>query len=456
MTITEKALGEEHPHYITFLVNLAYLYASIGNYTAAGLLLKQSLITRKKVLGEEHPDYASSLNNLAELYRSTGNYAAAEPLYKQALAIRKKVFGEKHASYAESLNNLAYLYHSIGRYAAAEHLYIQASTIFKEEEEYPKYAQSLNNLAFLYEGMGNYPRAAHYSIAGTHLAFNHIEKNFNNLSEDEKLKWWESLKGNFQVASSLLFTNPNLSITFLQQICNQQLQLKGFVLNDGAKVLQEARKKSNPLLRQLLNNWETNRATLAKQYSLPISKRMPQLDSLEKQTNEQEKQINSQSVVFRMSQANKQIGFSEVRQQLKQDEAAVEFIRFHYCHKRWTDSVLYSAFIILPDDTIPHFVTLCEEKRLAGLLDSKDNSSEQFVKQLYRGVTLSNSQHSKKGDSLFKLIWKPLMPWLKGVRKINIAPAGLLNRVAFSALPIDHVTYLIDKYQLRQYSSVTV
>lgn len=35
-----------------------------------------------------------------------------------------------------------------------------------------------------------------------------------------------------------------------------------------------------------------------------------------------------------------------------------------------------------------------------------------------------------------------------------MAPAGLLNRVAFNALPVDSNTYLIDKYQLRQYSSV--
>jgi CHAT domain-containing protein len=46
------------------------------------------------------------------------------------------------------------------------------------------------------------------------------------------------------------------------------------------------------------------------------------------------------------------------------------------------------------------------------------------------------------------------MPWLKGIKKISIAPAGLLNRISFNALSVDSSHYLIDTYQLRQYSSV--
>jgi tetratricopeptide (TPR) repeat protein len=63
-------------------------------------LYKEALAIRKKVLGENHPDYATSLNDLAVLYYTMGNYTAAEPLYKEALAIHKKVSGENHPDYA--------------------------------------------------------------------------------------------------------------------------------------------------------------------------------------------------------------------------------------------------------------------------------------------------------------------------------------------------------------------
>jgi CHAT domain-containing protein len=93
---------------------------------------------------------------------------------------------------------------------------------------------------------------------------------------------------------------------------------------------------------------------------------------------------------------------------------------------------------------------------LASLLDSKNSSTEQFVTQLYRGIGIKSNKQtdSKKADSLYALIWKPLLPLLKGINKINIAPAGLLNRIAFNALRVDSNTYLIDRYQLRQYNSV--
>ena len=45
-------------------------------------------------LGENHPDFAQSLNNLAALYKSQANYTAAEPLYRQALEIRRVALGE--------------------------------------------------------------------------------------------------------------------------------------------------------------------------------------------------------------------------------------------------------------------------------------------------------------------------------------------------------------------------
>ncbi len=54
---------------------------------------------------------------------------------------------------------------------------------------------------------------------------------------------------------------------------------------------------------------------------------------------------------------------------------------------------------------------------------------------------------------LYKLIWEPLEPFLKGVKKISYSPAGKLYSVAFHALPVDSTTILMDKYQLQQYTS---
>ena len=421
-------------------------------------MFKEALRINKMVLGEEHPDYITSLNNLAYAYSYLGKYDDAESLYKEALNIGEKIFGEEHPYYASSLHNLAFIYKIKGNYSAAEPLFLTSLTIIKKVlgEEHPEYTADLNNLAGLYEGMGDYKKAFIYCTESADLAFRHMEKNFTALSEDEKLKWWQSVEGYFQLEPSILFKNSGSPGGMLSQAFDQQLNLKSYILNDKAKVLQWARKNSDPQMQQLLNEWQNNKAILAKQYSLPVDARISQLDSLDKITNEEEKQINQQSAAFRTNQQNLQIDSRQVQQKLKPGEAAIEFIRFYYYHKDWTDSVLYAAFVILPGDSTPHFVPLCEEKQLSGLLDSKSNSSAQYVKQLYRGIGIKGriQTDGKKGDTLYTLIWKPLLPWLNGIKKVSIAPAGLLNRVAFNALPVDSNTYLIDKYQLRQFSSI--
>lgn len=458
LAIRKKINGEEHPDYALVLDNLASLYNVMNNYPAAEPLYQQVIAIRKKILGENHPDYATSLNNLGALYLGSGRYDEAEKLYKQVLEIYKKTVGELHADYAMALHNLGELYRRTGKYKAAEFLLKQSITIKKKSlgERHQENATTLLSLAILYAETGNYTAAEELLDNSNSIALQHVQNNFTNLSETEKMQWWEDEASRYEMAPSLLVSNPSSSSSYLNNTFTRQMQLKGFVLKDGQKILEQVQQQGSPQLKLLLSEWQANKATLAKQYSLPLNKQITTLDSLEKQTSELEKQINQQSSVFRVNQQGNQIDFEKIQKSLKADEAAIEFIRFSYFNKTWTDSILYAAFIVLPGAITPHFVLLCEEKQLSSLLDTKNNSSASFVKKLYRGLEIRDRSQAdgKKADSLYSVVWKPLQTWLKGVKKINIAPAGLLNRIAFNALSIDSNRYLIDEYRLRQYSSV--
>ncbi|MBK9465213.1 MAG: CHAT domain-containing protein [Chitinophagaceae bacterium] len=500
LAIRKKVFGEAHPDYAQTLSNLGTLYSKMGKYSEAEALFKEALAIRKKNTGEENPDYALVLDNLASLYNEINDFRAAEPLYNTVIAIRKKVLGENHPDYASSINNLAALYHKESKYGEAEKMYNQVIEVYNKTtgEETTGYATTLNNLGELYRSMGNYKTSESFflralaikkkllgpSHPGTAITYaslsalyaamgkyalaeefiensnnvdiQFLQNNFSNLSESEKMLWWQDEAFGFEMAPSLLYNNPSASASFIKKTFTRQVQLKGFILKDGTKILEQVRQQGSAKLKELLNEWQTNKTTLARQYSLAPAKRITALDSLEKQTNELEKQLNQQSSLFRSNQQSTQVGFEEIQKALKKEEAAIEFIRFTYFNKSWTDSVFYAAFVVVPGIAAPQFVVLCEEKKLASILDKKNNSSSVFVKQLYRGLIVAESAqvNSKSGDSLFNLVWKPLLPFLKGVKKIHMAPAGLLNRVAFNALPVDSNTYLIDKYQLRQYSSV--
>ena len=119
LELGERVFGADHPTTAIFINNLALLYHAQGRYEAAGPFYKRALAVSETALGPDHPLVATSLNNLAGLYDNQGRYEAAEPLYKRALTISERALGPDHPSVATSLNNLAGLHRAQGRYEAA-------------------------------------------------------------------------------------------------------------------------------------------------------------------------------------------------------------------------------------------------------------------------------------------------------------------------------------------------
>lgn len=161
LAIYEKALGPESPDVALSLHNLAVLYDAQGQFAQAEPLYQRAVTVYEKALGPGHPDLAGSLNGLAALYKSQGQYAQAEPLYRRALAIYENAFGSEHPAVARCLNNLAVLYQAQGRYEQAEPLYQRSLTIREKSlgPEHPDVAFSLNNMAELRRAQGRYEQA---------------------------------------------------------------------------------------------------------------------------------------------------------------------------------------------------------------------------------------------------------------------------------------------------------
>jgi CHAT domain-containing protein/Tfp pilus assembly protein PilF len=458
LNIRKKILSTQHPDYAQSLNNLAGLYKSMGNYTKAEPLYVEALKIWKKVLGTEHPDYATSLNNLAGLYENMGHYAKAEPLYVEALTIWKKVVGTEHPDYALSLNNLAVLYESMGNYTKAEPLFMESMNIRKKVlgSEHPVYAGSLNNLAALYESMGNYAKAEPLYIQSATIRYGHLLVNYTNLSEKEKQAWLDNTGYFNEVILSLQYNYKKITPSSTQFIFNQQLLLKSLVLADTRWLTETIQKSNDSLLQKTYGTWLDIKRELSRQYALPLSKRSPELAAQEQQAEELEKQLNRLSAAFREQQQTLRIQLKDVQNGLQEQEACVEFVKFRFYKKLWTDSVLYGAFVVTKYDTVPRFVPLFEERQLQQIWSTSGTTNEQKVKNLYRGSSEADSSFSEAsfGKEVYRLVWQPLEPYLKGITKIAYAPAGLLYKIAFHALPVDSATALMDKYTLRQYTSI--
>lgn len=115
---------------------------------------------------------------------------------------------------------------------------------------------------------------------------------------------------------------------------------------------------------------------------------------------------------------------------------------------------MYAASILRGNSPDPVFLPLFEERQLRQLFDSAGTTATGMASRFYRGTELKNRSTSAfSGTALYKLVWAPLEPYLKGIRRVNYSPAGKLYSIAFHALPADSSRILMDLYQLNQYTS---
>jgi len=457
LEIQKKLEGENGRNYITTLNNIAVACENSGHQQEAENLYKQTLDLREKTFGEEHPDYINSLNNLAAHYQKLGDYNLALDYYQKALPGMQKLYGANHPEYANFLNNLGSLSKQLENLSFAESCYKKALEIDRSVfgERSPDYIGVLNNLARLNCDMDKLDEAGNQLATAGDVTLSELTENFFILSETEKLKWLKTKSGDFNSELSVLFHQNHPLPSFLQQTFRQQLELKGLVLNDGIKMLKAVRKTSDPELQKLLSDWENSKSVLIKQYSLPVKNRIQELGSLEQSVNEMEKQINQRSSAFRKNKQGFKLSVSQFKKSLGNDEAIIEFVSFHFYNKHWTDSVIYAAFILRSQDSVPQFVSICEEKQLQPFF-SKTGSASDIIRSIYRSEPADEEDNKVSlADSLYSIVWKPLLPYLNGITKINYSPVGLLNRIAFHALPVSDSILLIDKYELNRYISTS-
>ncbi len=497
IAIKKKILGEKHTGYAISLNNLGLLYFNIGQYEKAEPLFIRALEITKNALGENNADYATSLNNIGNVWQSMEQYAKAEAAYSRAMEINKRVFGIEHTNYAINVNNLAGLYTETGQYKKAEPLIIQAKDIWKKAlsenspeyatsvnnlaafyrksqtqyvkaealyqeairlrkmilgEAHPFYSESQNDLALLYTQMGQYKKAEPLFLSSSKILLQNITGTFGILSEKEKGKYLDYNRKMIEGNNSFLYSYPKAPASIVENNYNLELGFKSLSLADTKNMLETVRNSKDTAVKRIFDQWMAAKKILAKQYTLDMASRAADLKNIEAGAESLEKELNRRSSVFSNQQKALQVTMQDVQKNLSDEEAAIEFVKFNLYNKKWTDSVIYGAYILRKNDVAPVFVTLCEKKQLQQLFDSAGNTASRLVKSFYRGLDVK-SKEAVLGTKLYKLIWEPMEPYLKGIKKISYSPAGKLYSVAFHALTIDSTTILMDKYALQQYTS---
>jgi CHAT domain-containing protein len=447
---TENSLGKDHSQYGALLNNLALLYQTMGEYNKALPLYLETLENTENNFGKDHSSYGKSQNNLAALYKAMEEYAKALPLYLEALENTENSLGKDHLSYGVRLNNLGSLYSSMDEYDKALPLYLEAleNTENSLGKDHSEYGIRLNNLASLYESMSEYAKALPLYLEANHNRINQIKEIFSFRSEKEKKAFLKTVFLNFEVLQSFGFTSQNKYKGISETNLNNQLLLKGLLLNSSKNVIEKLQALNDAVINEKIVNSKANKTLLTKQQSLALAKRSINTDSLSVTINTQEAAlVRTYSEIFGDTNTLTK-DWNAIKSKLQPNELAVEFSRFKYYNKKWTDSTLYVAYLYKKDWKTPKVVNLFEEKKLLKYFSSSSNPNRLYASR--GSITTSTKATLAVADSIYKLVWKPIEKYVASSSTIYFSPDGLLHKIPFAALPNKENKLIGELYNIQQ------
>ena len=492
--IRGRAPGIPKSAYAISCVNLGNIYRDMGKYEQAEALYIDAKNAREIYFTKQHDDYALSCDILADLYYYMKLYNKAEPLYLEAKGIREILdTARKGYYYGQSCGSLAALYREMGKYKEAESLALEAQAIWENigAEADGDLAINTNNLGALYYSLREYDKAEQFfirareiwkkrlgeshpfytenslSLARVYWGKNKVEKAnelyvkafeaqhlqsaslFSFTSEEEKQLYLKNITGTEDEYQSFYFDKMNRDNRGQPYLIS--LQKRNQILSSSQQLRQLIYTSNDTTLTRTYDTWISYKKQIAAIYSKGDMAKNEHLAGIKEKADLLEKDLTRRSSAFGKAQ-QKSISWEDIQQQLKPSDAAIEFIEFNYFNgHRTTDSIFYAALVLRKGMKEPEYVTLFEKRQVDSLL-RKTASGSQSINTFYtRGLKVKTE--SSLSRLAFNTIWKPLEEKLKGVNTIYFAPAGLLHRIAFAALPVDSATLLSDKYQLFQVST---
>jgi len=428
------------------LNNLAYIYYFTGRPDRADSLFSANLSWYSTQFGKNFPGYSGSLNGKALAQIDLKHPEMAIDLLKEGLAILEKQQHENSVLYSNLLTNLAIAYANSGQTGTSEELMLRALELTGRifGKSHPEYQHACFNLATLYWDLNRNEQARFYFEAGMEIIQQQISEVFSYSTEEEKIQYRNrfALERNKYYSFCSQQGMQNLGGTLYNHI----LYAKGLLLNSLKQVTKDILSSPDSTTQRLYAEWMDTKSQLAFWSSKPVLERPVNVDSLKVSSAEKEKKLVRLSSALRQNRESAITDWKAVQQRLKPGEASIEFTAFQYIDRnRPTDSVMYVAFLLLPDDSLPEAIMLFEEKQLDSLMRVPASGSRDRVNQFY------NSNPVK--GSLYDLVWLPLAGKLREVKTIYYSPFGLLHKISFAAIRINETNRLIDRYHLVELNS---
>lgn len=478
-TIAKKIFGDESTKLVPSLRALARIYTSIGDYARAEQFLLNALNIQKLKLGSEHVDVAITSADLALAKFYLGDpIAEVDELLISSEKIIGGILGASTPIYAELLKNAAIVNISSGKYAIAESYLDQAGDIWESKigkrnninaatidllmgdirynqydygqaesfynkakaryekffnAQHPEYLKVQSKLSKAYYMQGDVKKAQRSleEVLGKYQLF--IRDYFPALSESEKAKFWNTIRGDYEFYNSIVISHNRLNSDLIGSLYNNALLTKALLLSSSIKVRARILSSGNPSLINLYNEWIKSKEQLTAALSMSteeIASSGMNLNNIQNQVNDLEKELSLRSEDFAGAFEARIVTWEQVQNALQPNEMAVEMVRFRHFKHTLSDSIMYAVLYVNPDKkTKPQLI----------LMENGTDLENRNLK-IYRNSIRYKVEDTQSYDAY----WRKIQNEVGVSSTIYLSPDGVYNQINLEAIPTGDGQYVLD------------
>lgn len=432
----EKQFGRNHVEVARSISQLALIkfYKGDNKKEIENLMIEARDIIASK-LGKDNPQYAEILKNLAQLYISDKRYDLAFNSLSIAESIWIQKAGSKNNINTASINMLTGdVYYQMRNYPKAEELYNKAKSLYERNfsATHPEYVKALSRLSKVYYMQKDYKRSKQRIEEALGNYENFIKQFFPALSEREKAKYWNTIKGDFEFYNTLALSQLEDFRDLSGKVYNYQLLTKALLLSSSIKIRERILNSTDEELKSQYNNWVEKKELLTAALSLsPSQLQENEIDpiALTNEIERLEKELSQKSEIFGQNFENKRITYDDVRKSLKPGEVAIEMVRFRHFNHSFTDSIIYAALYVKADTKRPEVIVL----KNGSLMETR-------YFRYYRNMIMSMIEDGVS----YNIFWGPIQKELGQVSTIYLSADGVYNQINLESIPTPDGKYILD------------
>ncbi|MDH5598382.1 MAG: tetratricopeptide repeat protein, partial [Cyclobacteriaceae bacterium] len=440
ISIKKRKFGEEH---ITVAIDLAKLgtakyYKGDPDTETEPILLSAKKIISEK-LNEQNPRFADINKSLALIYIRSGRFSDAFG----ALTVAENIWLSKTGRGGRRNVNVGGIYILTGdayyhqkNYIKAEESYEKARIIYRRalRENHPEYIKILSKLSKANYMQGEYEESkskieeamANYKVF--------IKDYFPALSEREKAKFWNTIRPDFEFYNTLILRNINDDKDAVGKIYNNALMTKALLLNSSIKIRERIMSSSDEELKERYSEWVDKKEFLTKVLAMSEEQLVENSINplrLTQEVETLERQLSQSSSLFSQNIEESAVTWNQVRGSLKNNEAALEMVRFRYFDHVFTDSIIYAGLYVKNSAEF-------KQPGIVMLNNGYDLENRNFI--FYR-----RSLEFGVGDNRsYGMYWEPIAKEIGEQYSVYFSPDGVFNLINLESLPTGEGKYVID------------